>query len=74
MIVGRFSFGINNENMFCARESAKRVLATFIEFKAMKDELTKQDVQEIVKILDDSDMQLKKIAKRIKEKKLVSVL
>ena len=69
MLVGGFHFGTNHENLLCARESAKRVLETFIEFQAIKDSLTKQDVKEIVEILDDSDRQLKKIALRIKEKK-----
>jgi len=69
MLVGGFHFGTNHENLLYARESAKRVLETFIEFQAIKDSLTKQDVEEIVKILDYSDGQLKKIARRIKEKK-----
>ncbi len=69
MLVGGFHFGTNNENLLYARESAKRVLETFIEFQAIKDNLTKQDVEEIVKILDYSDRELKKIARRIKENK-----
>jgi len=69
MLVGGFHFGTNHENLLYAKESAKRLLETFIEFQAIKDSLTKQDVEEIVKILDYSDRQLKKIARRIKEKK-----
>jgi len=69
MLVGGFHFGTNQENLLYARESAKRFLETFIEFHVLKDNLTKQDVEEIVKILDYSDRQLKKIALRIKEKK-----
>ena len=69
MLIGGFHFGTNNENLLYARESAKRVLETFIEFQAIKDNLTKQDVEEIVKILDYSNRQLKKIARRIKENK-----
>ena len=69
MLVGGFHFGTNHENLLYARESAKRVLETFIEFKAIKDSLTTHDVEEIVNILDYSDKQLKKIAQRIKEKK-----
>jgi len=71
MLVGGFHFGTNHENLLYAKESAKRLLETFIEFQAIKDSLTKQDVEEIVKILDYSDRQLKKIARRIKEKKPV---
>ena len=69
MLVGGFHFGTNHENLLYAKESAKKLLETFIEFQAIKDNLTKQDVEEIVKILDYSDRQLKKIARRIKEKK-----
>jgi DNA-binding PadR family transcriptional regulator len=69
MLVGGFHFGANHENLLYAKESAKRLLETFIEFQAIKDSLTKQDVEEIAKILDYSDSQLKKIARRIKEKK-----
>ena len=69
MLVGGFHFGTNHENLLYAKESAKRLLETFIEFQAIKDSLTKQDVEEIVKILDYSDRQLKKIARRIKEKR-----
>ena len=69
MLVGGFHFGANHENLLYAKESAKRLLETFIEFQAIKDSLTKQDVEEIVEILDCSDRQLKKVARRIKEKK-----
>jgi len=69
MLVGGFHFGTNHENLLYARESAKRVLETFMEFHARQDDLTKQDVQEIARILDDSNRQLKRIALRIKEKK-----
>ena len=69
MLVGGFHFGTNHENLLYAKESAKRLLETFIEFQAIKESLTKQDVEEIVKILVYSDSQLKKIARRIKGKK-----
>ena len=68
MFVGGFQFGINHENLRYAREPAKRVLKTFIDLRALKDNLTKQDVEEIVKILDDCDKQLEKIVRRITKK------
>ncbi|UCC58351.1 MAG: PadR family transcriptional regulator [Candidatus Bathyarchaeum sp.] len=68
MLVGGFHLGTNHENLLHARQSAKKVLKTFIEFRAIKDSMTKQDVEEIAKILDYSNRQLKKIALRIKEK------
>ena len=69
MLVGGFHFGTNHENLLYAKESAKRLLETFIHLQAIKNSVTKQDAEEIVKILEYSDNQLKKIARRIKEKK-----
>jgi DNA-binding PadR family transcriptional regulator len=64
-LVGGFQFDTNQENLFGARESAKKLLETFIEVYAKKDKLVKQDVDEISKILDDSNLQLRKIVQRI---------
>jgi DNA-binding PadR family transcriptional regulator len=50
MLVGGFQFDSNRENFFDARESAKKLVETFIEFYAKKDKLVKQDVDEISKI------------------------
>lgn len=71
MFVGGFHFGINNENLLHARQSAKRVIETFIEFQEIKESLSKREIEEIVKILDYCDSQLKGISRRIKEKKTV---
>ncbi len=67
MLIGGFQFGANHQNLLEARESAKRVLETFLGFQAIRDKLKEQDIAEIVKILDASDKQLKKIARRIKQ-------
>ena len=69
ILVGGFHCGINHEILRDARESAKRVLETFTELRAIKDNLTKQDVTQIVTILDDSDRRLRRIVGRIKENK-----
>jgi len=70
MFVGGFDFGVNHENLQYAKESAKRAIETFMNLREIKDNLTKQDVEEIAKILDDADKQLKEIARRVKEKEL----
>jgi DNA-binding PadR family transcriptional regulator len=69
MLVGGFQLGPDNENLLCGRESAKRVLQTFMELHAKQDSLTKQDVEEVSKILDDSNAQLKQIVQRVNGKK-----
>ena len=68
MLVGGIHYGTNQENMQLARESAKKAIQTFIEFRGIQDKLTKQDVEEIAKTLEYSNRQLKKIALRIKER------
>jgi DNA-binding PadR family transcriptional regulator len=65
MFIGGFHFGINEENLLSAKESAKRVLQTFIELDAKKETLTKENVNEITRILDNSNIQLRKIIELI---------
>ncbi len=69
MLVGGFQFGSNHENLRDVRGSAKRVVKTFIDLRnALKDNLTKQDAEEIAEILNDCAKKLEKITRRIKEK------
>ena len=75
MLVGGFQFGINHENLCDVRGSAKRVVKTFIDLRAtMKDNLTKQDAEEIAEILNDCSKKLEKIARRIKENEPAKIL
>ena len=71
LLIGGFDFGTDRENLLCVKESAKRVLETFIELDAKRDNLTKQNIEEIAQILDYSNSQLKKIVEKIDEKKPV---
>jgi DNA-binding PadR family transcriptional regulator len=69
MLVGGFQLGVNHENLQNVRASAKRVVKTFIDLRtAMKDNLTKQDAEEIAQIFDHCAQKLEKVAQRIKEK------
>jgi DNA-binding PadR family transcriptional regulator len=65
LFIGGFQFGKNEENLLCAKESAKRVLQTFIELDAKKETLTKENVNEIARILDNSNIQLRRIIEGI---------
>jgi DNA-binding PadR family transcriptional regulator len=69
MLIGGFDYGTDHENLLCAKESAKRVLETFIELDAKRESLTKQNIEEIAKILDYSNSQLRNIVEKIDEKK-----
>ena len=64
MLIGGFDFGTDQENLLCAKESAKRVLETFIELDAKRDNLTKQNIEEIARILDNSNSSLEKLSKK----------
>jgi hypothetical protein len=68
MFIGGFDYGADNERLFCAKESAKKVLETFIELDAKRERLTKQNIEEIARILDDSNSQLRKIVETINSK------
>jgi len=69
MLVGGFHFGINHGYMCDVRGSAKRVVKTFLDLRtAIKDNLTRQDAEEISEILNDCAKKLEKITRRIKEK------
>lgn len=69
MLVGGFQLGINHENSQNVRASAKRVVTTFINLRsAMKENLTKQDAEEIAAIFDHCAEKLEKVLQRIKEK------
>jgi len=75
MLVGGFQFGVSHENLRDVRGSAKRVVKTFIELRtAMKDNLTKQDAEEIAQILNDCSRKLEKIAQRIKKTEPAQIL
>ena len=68
MFIGGFNFGKNDENLLSIKESAKRVLQTFIELDAKKETLTKENVTEIARILDNSNTQLRNIIEEINGK------
>ena len=69
MFVGGFQFGIRRQDLRGVRESGKRLVKTFVDLRAaLKDNVTKQDAEEIAEILNSCAQQLEKIAHRIKEK------
>ena len=73
MFIGGFYFDKNEENLLSAKESAKRVLQTFIELDAKKEALTKENVAEIAEILDNSNIQLRKIIEDINSENQIRI-
>ncbi len=68
IFIGGFQFCISHENLRDVRESAKKVAETFINLRtAIKDNLTKQDAEEIAGILNDCAGKLENIARRIQK-------
>jgi DNA-binding PadR family transcriptional regulator len=65
LFIEGYPLGKNEENLFSAKESAKRFLQTFIELDSKKETLTNADVSEIARILDNSNVQLKAIIEKI---------
>ncbi len=65
MFIEGFYFDKNEENSLSAKESAKRVLKTFIELDSKKEIMTKENVAEIARILDNSNTQLRRIIEDI---------
>jgi DNA-binding PadR family transcriptional regulator len=65
MFIEGFYFIKNEENSLGAKESAKRVLKTFIELNSKKEFMTKENVAEIARILDNSNTQLRRIIEEI---------
>jgi len=64
-----FHFNTKRGNLRVVGESAKRFAKIFMDLRtAMKDNLTKQDAENIARILNDCATQLEKVAGRIKEK------
>jgi DNA-binding PadR family transcriptional regulator len=69
MLLGGFDYGTDHENFFCVKESAKRIIETFIQLDTKKDNLTKRDIEIIAEILDNSNAQLRKIVEKIYKSK-----
>jgi DNA-binding PadR family transcriptional regulator len=65
LFIEGYHLGKNEENLYIAKESAKRFLQTFIELDSKKEILTKENVTEIARIFDNSNVQLRKIIEKI---------
>jgi DNA-binding PadR family transcriptional regulator len=68
MLLEGFDYGTDFKNLLCAKESAKKVLETFIDLDAKRDLLTQRDIEEIARILDNSNLHLRKIVEKIEKK------
>jgi DNA-binding PadR family transcriptional regulator len=65
MFIEGFQFDTSGVNLHSANESAIRLLETFIELDSRKNKLTRENVADIAKILDESNIKLTSIIQRI---------
>lgn len=69
MLVGGFNLGSNNKKFFKSKESAKKLVKSFIFLRENIDNITEEDATEISEILNDGSEKIEKIVQRIKNKK-----
>jgi hypothetical protein len=65
LFIDGFQLDASDMNMFQVKESAKRLLQTFIDLDSKKQLFTDENVAEIAKILDESNSQLVNIVRKI---------
>jgi DNA-binding PadR family transcriptional regulator len=65
MFIEGFQFDTYGVNLHSAKESAIRLLETVVELDSRKNKLTRENVADIAKILDDSNSRLVNIIQRI---------
>ncbi len=65
MFIEGFQFGTSGANLHLANASAIRLLETFIELDSRKHKLTRENVADIARILEESKSKLASIIQRI---------
>jgi DNA-binding PadR family transcriptional regulator len=69
MLVGGFNLGDNNEKFRRSKESAKKLVRTFIFLRRNLDRVSERDANELAEILKECSEKFEKIVQRLKEEK-----
>ena len=69
MLVGGFNLGDNNEKFRGSKESAKKLVRTFIFLRRNLDRVSERDANELAEILKECSEKFEKIVQRLKEEK-----
>ena len=69
MLVGGFNLGINNEKLRESKESAKKLIKSFIFLRQNLERVTERDAKELSEILGECSEKFEKIVQRIKDEK-----
>lgn len=68
MLVGGFNLECNNEKFRGSKESAKKLMKSFIFLRQNADRISKNDAEELAEILKDCSTKLEKIIQRLEDK------
>jgi DNA-binding PadR family transcriptional regulator len=69
MLVGGFNLENNNKKFLKTRESAKKLVRSFISLRHNLNSLSEKDVKELSEILEESSAKIERIVQRIKNGK-----
>lgn len=69
MLVGGFNLGCNNKQFLQSKESAKKLVKSFIFLRQNLDSVTEKDAKELSEILEQGSAKIEKIVQRIKNEK-----
>ena len=69
MLVGGFNLGCNSDKLLQSKESAQKLVKSFIFIRQNLDRLTEKDVKEISELLEEGSAKIEKIVQRIKNQK-----
>ena len=67
MLVGGFNLEGNNVRFLGSKESAKKLMKSFILLRQNADKISEKDAKEIVTILEDCNTKIEKIIQRLEE-------
>ena len=68
MLVGGLNLGIKNNNFLPSKDSAQKIVKSFIFLRQNFYNVTEEDAKELAEILEDGYTKLEKIVQRIKNK------
>ena len=68
MLVGGFNLGGNTNKFLPSKESAQKLVKSFIFLRQNFDNITEKDAKELAEILENGSIKLEKIIQRIKNK------
>jgi DNA-binding PadR family transcriptional regulator len=69
MLVGGFNFGNSNKKALLSKESAKRLVKSFVSLRKNLDSLSEEDARELSEILAESTLKIENVVQRVENGK-----